>query len=182
MALEAPRSRPHHATGRLLVAGAAPGAVARAARLGDGWLTAQNATDDELAQQLAAYQTGCRAANRQPLPVLRRDIFVAATDRQALDHVEPILTEGYRGVGLERLLVGSPATIVQRLASYRDLGFHHVLVRHISGDHAAILDSFELIGRNIVPEVASWAAATRRPNPARLRWARQIEDNFNGTK
>jgi alkanesulfonate monooxygenase SsuD/methylene tetrahydromethanopterin reductase-like flavin-dependent oxidoreductase (luciferase family) len=150
-----PRHRP-----QLLVAGAAPGAVARAARLGDGWLTAQNATDAELAQQLAAYQAGCGAANRQPLPVLRRDIFVAPTDRQALDHVEPILTEGYRGVGLERLLVGSPATIVQRLAAYRDLGFHHVLVRHISGDHAAILDSFELIGRDIVPEVASWAATT----------------------
>jgi alkanesulfonate monooxygenase SsuD/methylene tetrahydromethanopterin reductase-like flavin-dependent oxidoreductase (luciferase family) len=92
--------------------------------------------------------------------VLRRDIFVAPTDRQALDHVEPILAEGYRGVGLERLLVGSPATIVQRLAAYRGLGFHHVLVRHISGDHAAILDSFELIGRHIVPEVASWADTT----------------------
>jgi alkanesulfonate monooxygenase SsuD/methylene tetrahydromethanopterin reductase-like flavin-dependent oxidoreductase (luciferase family) len=147
--------RPRHPP-QLLVAGAAPRAVARAARLGDGWLTAQNATDEELTRQLTEYRDGCAAANRTPLPVLRRDIFVAPTDRQAVDHVEPILAEGYRGVGLERLLVGSPATIVKRLADYRDLGFHHVLVRHISGDHSAILDSFDLIGRHVVPEVRQW--------------------------
>ena len=146
-----PRHRP-----QLLVAGAAPGAVARAARLGDGWLTAQNATDDELAQQLAAYRAGCDTSGRTARPVLRRDIFVAPTDREALEHVEPILAEGYRGVGLERLLVGSPTTIVRRLAGYRTLGFDHVLVRHISGDHAAILESFDLIGRHVLPEVSSW--------------------------
>lgn len=141
---------------RLLLAGAADTALDRAGRLGDGWVTAQNATDDELMRQLTRYRTACAGHERQPLPVLRRDIFVAPTDEQALDHVEPILAEGYRGVGLDRLLVGSPQTVVSRLAAYHELGFDHVLVRHVSGDHAAILDSFELIGRHVIPEISEW--------------------------
>jgi alkanesulfonate monooxygenase SsuD/methylene tetrahydromethanopterin reductase-like flavin-dependent oxidoreductase (luciferase family) len=148
---------------RILLAGAADAAIDRAARLGDGWVTAQNATDDELARQLTRYQTGCARHGRQPLPVLRRDIFVAPTDEQALAHVEPILAEGYRGVGLERLLVGSPKTVVDRLAGYHQLGFDHVLVRHVSGDHAAILDSFELIGRHVIPEISEWREVDQVP-------------------
>ena len=140
----------------LLVAGAAPGVLERAGRLGDGWLTAQNATDDELVAQLAAYRSSCERHGRVALPVLRRDIHVAATDGEALAHVEPILAEGYRGATLDKLLVGSPATIIERLAAYDRMGFHHVLVRHITGDHEAMLASFELIGRDVVAEVAAF--------------------------
>jgi alkanesulfonate monooxygenase SsuD/methylene tetrahydromethanopterin reductase-like flavin-dependent oxidoreductase (luciferase family) len=141
---------------QLLIGGAAAAAVDRAARLGDGWVTAQNATDEALAGQLARYRRGCAATGRRPVPILRRDIHVAPTDDHALDHVRPILAEGYRGLDLDRLLVGSPATVITRLAGYRKLGFDHVLVRHITGDDAAILDSFALIGRDIVPEIAAW--------------------------
>ena len=75
---------------------------------------------------------------------------------QALESVRPILKEGYRGVGLDRLLVGSPDTVLRRLAEYRDMGFGHVLVRHITGDHGPMLDSFSLIGRHVVPEISGW--------------------------
>lgn len=146
---------PRHAP-QLLFGGAVDAALDRAARLGDGWVTAQNATDGELARQLDRYRAGCSAAGRQPVPVLRRDIFVAPTDDEAIAHVRPILDEGYRGLDLDRLLVGSPATVMARLAGYRDLGFDRVLVRHVSGDHRAILRSFELIGREVVPELAGW--------------------------
>ena len=67
--------------------------------------------------------------------------------------VDPILAEGYRGTGRETLLVGGPATVVQQLREYRAMGFEHVMVRHITGDHARMLESFERIGRHVMPAI-----------------------------
>ena len=47
----------------LWIAGTVPAAAARAGRIGDGWLTGQNATREELAQQLDVYrEAAARAA------------------------------------------------------------------------------------------------------------------------
>ena len=130
---------------QILIAGTNETTVERAGRIGDGWLTAQNATDAELAQQLDVYRRTAERHGRVPLPVLRRDIHLAASDREARAHIDPILAEGYRGLDYERLLVGSPDTIVKRLRTYESMGFDHVLVRHITGDHDAIIASFGLL-------------------------------------
>ncbi len=119
--------------------------VERAGRLGDGWLTAQNATDAELVEQLESYRRTAMAHGRPVRPVLRRDIHLAATDAEARAHIDPILADGYRGLDHDRLLVGSPDTVIARLRRYESMGFEHVLVRHITGDHAAMLTSFELM-------------------------------------
>jgi len=128
------------------IAGTNDVTVERAGRLGDGWLTAQNATDDVLATQLDLYRRTATAHGRASRPVLRRDVHVAETDAEARAHVEPILEQGYRGVDLSRLLVGSPDTVVARLRTYEAMGFEHVMVRHVTGDHTAMLRSFELLG------------------------------------
>ncbi len=120
--------------------------VERAGRLGDGWLTAQNATDDLLVEQLELYRRTAQEHGRPFRPVLRRDIHLAETDAAARAHVEPILEQGYRGLDLSRLLVGTPDAVVARLRSYESMGFDHVMVRHITGDHQAMLRSFELLG------------------------------------
>ena len=146
-----PRHRPE-----LLIGGSALPAITRAARLADGWLTAQNATDTLLASQIRHYRDACDAAGRPPQVVLRRDIHVAATDREAIDHIGPILAEGYRGVTFDELLVGSPPTIIDKLRTYHQGGIDRVLVRHVSGDHDAILASFDLIGRYVIPEISTW--------------------------
>ena len=91
--------------------------------------------------------------DRATLPVLRRDIHVASTDAEARAHVDPILAQGYRGLDHDRLLVGSPDTIVRRLRRYESMGFDHVLVRHVTGDHGAMIASFELLGE-VVAAVA----------------------------
>ena len=137
----------------LWIAGTNEITTERAGRLGDGWLTAQNATDGELVELLDLYRRTADAHDRPVLPVLRRDIHVAETDDRARAHVDPILEAGYRGVGYDRLLVGSPETVVARLRHYEALGFEHVMVRHITGDHAAMLTSFELLG-DVVRAVA----------------------------
>ena len=144
--------QPRHPT-EIWIAGTNDVTVERAGRLGDGWLTAQNATDTALADQLELYRRTTAAHGRPCRPVLRRDVHVAETDEAARAHVDPILAQGYRGVDYERLLVGSPETVVGRLRHYESIGFDHVMVRHITGDHEAMISSFALLG-DVVAAVA----------------------------
>ena len=137
------------------LAGTVPAAVERAGSLGDGWLTGQNTPDDELVRQLDAYRGAAARAGRPYRAVLRRDIFVAESDAAAHAEVDRILAEGYRGTGKDELLVGSPGTVIGRLRHYRALGFEEVMVRHITGDHGKMLDSFALIGRHVMPAIRS---------------------------
>ena len=125
----------------------------RAGRLGDAWLTGQNASDDDLVRQLDVYREAALRAGRVPRPVLRRDIYVGASDDEARAVVGSILAEGYRGTGFDQLLVGSADTVVQDLRRYRDMGFDFVMVRHIVGDHQLMLASFERIGRDVMPRI-----------------------------
>jgi len=84
---------------------------------------------------------------------LRRDIYVGESDDEARSVVETILAEGYRGSGLDQLLVGSADTVVRALRRYRDMGFDYVMVRHIVGDHQLMLRSFERIGLEVMPQI-----------------------------
>jgi alkanesulfonate monooxygenase SsuD/methylene tetrahydromethanopterin reductase-like flavin-dependent oxidoreductase (luciferase family) len=133
--------------------GTVPASAERAGRLGDAWLTGQNATHDDLVQQLEVYREAAARAGRTPRPVLRRDIYVGESDAEAHAVVEAILAEGYRGTGLDQLLVGSADTIVQQLREYRNMGFDFVMVRHIVGDHQLMLRSFERIGSGVMPRI-----------------------------
>jgi alkanesulfonate monooxygenase SsuD/methylene tetrahydromethanopterin reductase-like flavin-dependent oxidoreductase (luciferase family) len=133
--------------------GTVPASAERAGRLGDAWLTGQNAADEDLLRQLVLYREAAVRSGRPPRPVLRRDIYVGETDEEARTVVGSILAEGYRGTGLDQLLVGSANTIVQSLRRYRDMGFDYVMVRHIVGDHQLMLRSFERIGRDVMPQI-----------------------------
>jgi len=135
------------------IAGTVPAAAARAGRLGDAWLTGQNATSRELAQQLEVYREAATRAGRAALPVLRRDIYVGESDSEAEATVGRVLAEGYRGTGMDQLLVGGPKSVAQQLRSYRALGFEFVMVRHIIGEHDAMLRSFERIGQSLMPAI-----------------------------
>ena len=137
------------------LAGTVPAAVERAGTLGDGWLTGQNVADNELVRQLKVYREAAARARRPARAVLRRDIFVAVSDAAAHAEVDKILSEGYRGTGKDELLVGSPDTVIERLRHYRRLGFEEVMVRHITGDHQLMLESFALIGRHVMPAIRS---------------------------
>lgn len=137
------------------IAGTVPAAAERAGRIGDGWLTGQNATRGELAQQLDVYREAAARVGRPVLPVLRRDIYVGESDAEAEATVGRVLADGYRGTGMEQLLVGGAASIVEQLRSYRALGFEYVMVRHIIGEHDKMLCSFERIRRSVMPAIRS---------------------------
>ena len=135
------------------VGGTVDASAERAGRLGDAWLTGQNATDADLVRQLGVYRDAAARAGRDVRPVLRRDIYVGETDDEARDVVGAILADGYRGTGFDQLLVGGADTVVSELARYREMGFDHVMVRHIVGDHQLMLRSFERIGRDVMPRI-----------------------------
>lgn len=137
----------------LWVAGTVPASAERAGRLGDAWLTGQNASREDLIEQLAIYREACARAGRTPRPVLRRDIHVGESDMDATAQIDPILAEGYRGGGAERLLLGGSETVARQLEEYRSLGFDEVMVRHVTGDHAQMLASIARIGRDVLPHV-----------------------------
>src|SRR5438105_9527886 len=101
--------------------GTVPAAAERAGRLGDAWLTGQNATDDDLRQQLALYRQAAAHSGRPVRPILRRDIYVGESDDEARKVVSAILAEGYRGTGLDQLLVGGADTVVRQLRGCRDM-------------------------------------------------------------
>jgi alkanesulfonate monooxygenase SsuD/methylene tetrahydromethanopterin reductase-like flavin-dependent oxidoreductase (luciferase family) len=135
------------------VGGTVPAAAERAGRLGDAWLTGQNAVNEDLRRQLELYREAAARAGRPPRPVLRRDIYVGASDEEARARVGAGLAEGNSGTGLDQLLVGSADTVVGALREYRDMGFDYVMVRHIVGDHPLMLRSFERIGRDVMPRI-----------------------------
>ncbi len=130
-------------------------AVERAGRLGDGWLTGTTSTDAELAVELERYRSAARDAGRPVHPVIRRDVHVGRSDEEARAAVAPVLEAGYRrgGLGWDELMVGGPATVIEQLRRYAEMGFETTLVRPILGDHALMLDSLRRLGAEVIPEV-----------------------------
>jgi alkanesulfonate monooxygenase SsuD/methylene tetrahydromethanopterin reductase-like flavin-dependent oxidoreductase (luciferase family) len=123
------------------IGASAPAAIDRAARLGDGWIAA------EAAQQIEQYRASC-AAHGRPVGVsaIRRDLHVGADPADAWRVADPILALGYRGLPPESLVVGGVAEVTQAFADLGDLGFSHVLVRHLPDDQGAVLASYERLG------------------------------------
>jgi alkanesulfonate monooxygenase SsuD/methylene tetrahydromethanopterin reductase-like flavin-dependent oxidoreductase (luciferase family) len=129
------------------IAGHAPAALDRAARLGDGWLAGPESTDDEAARLAAAYLERCRARGRVPAAVaLRRDVHVGADDRAAAAVAQPVLDRGYRGFDPAACVVGGPDTVAERFAAYTAMGYTDVVVRHLADDQDEVLGSLARLG------------------------------------
>jgi alkanesulfonate monooxygenase SsuD/methylene tetrahydromethanopterin reductase-like flavin-dependent oxidoreductase (luciferase family) len=126
------------------IAGSAPPAIDRAARLGDGWIAAPGATVDEAAAQLRLYRERCQVHGRSPgAAVIRRDVHVGADATDANRVAGPVIDAGYRGFPPGAPVVGDVATVAERLRSLAGLGFTDVLVRHLAEDQREVLASFE---------------------------------------
>jgi len=125
----------------------APAAIERAARLGDGWIASPGLTPAEAAAKIEEYRASCAEQGR-PVGVtaIRRDIHVGVDRADAWRLAEPILAAGYRGLPRESLVVGGAGEVGQAFADLGDLGYSHVLVRHIVDDHREVLASYERLG------------------------------------
>ena len=129
------------------IGASAPAAIDRAARLGDGWIAAPGLTPAEAARQIETYRTGCEAHG---LPVgvtaIRRDVHVGADRADARRVADPILAHGYRGLPPESLVVGEAGVVGQAFAELGEMGYTHVLVRHLADDQREVLASYQRLG------------------------------------
>jgi len=126
------------------IGASAPAAIDRAARLGNGWIAAPGTTLVEAAAQIGHYRECCEVHGR-PVGVtaIRRDIHVGADPADALRVAGPILAHGYRGLPPDALVVGGAAEVNKAFADLGELGFSHVLVRHLADDQREVLASYE---------------------------------------
>jgi alkanesulfonate monooxygenase SsuD/methylene tetrahydromethanopterin reductase-like flavin-dependent oxidoreductase (luciferase family) len=129
------------------IAASAPAAIDRAARLGDGWIAAPGLTPSQAAEQIQQYRSACSEHGR-PVGVaaIRRDIHIGADSVAAWRVADPVLTQGYRGLPRESLVVGGVDQVSQAFTGLGDLGYSHILVRHLADDQSEILASFERLG------------------------------------
>ena len=100
-------------------------------------------------------------AGRRPVLTIRRDIYVGVSDAEAEAAVAPVLARGYRGFDREALVIGGPETVAERFLELRELGFEHVLVRHIVPEQSLVLASYRRLGGEVAPKLREPVRAAR---------------------
>jgi alkanesulfonate monooxygenase SsuD/methylene tetrahydromethanopterin reductase-like flavin-dependent oxidoreductase (luciferase family) len=122
-------------------------AIDRAARLGEGWLAAPSLPPDGARRQLELYRERCAAHGRRPLAILRRDVFVGASQREARSLADPILAAGYRGFPPGAAVAGDLASVTDAFAGFAEQGFSEILIRSLVQDQKHALASIERLSR-----------------------------------
>lgn len=129
------------------IGASAPGAIDRAARLGDGWIAGPELVADEAAAQAEQYLDRCAAHGREPgVVALRRDVYVGSDAADAERVAGPIVERGYRGFRPEACTYGDADAVIEALAPYAALGFTDVIVRELVDDPVAVVASYERLG------------------------------------
>jgi len=161
-------------------------AIARAAKIGDGWLIVPIPTLDQVAKDMATF-TSSRAAAKLPKSahVCRLlEVSCAPDEEVAVRRAAPYLIEKYKAYfswGLEgltfdpkaspeqqfrslaanRFAVGTPAQVTDMLLAQHRIGITHLSMR-VSWPgmaQAEILSGIELLGSKVLPEVRRRAAS-----------------------
>jgi len=164
-------------------------ALARAARIGDGWLSVPTTTLDELDTQMSAFKSARSAAKLPPVEHLCRmlEVGCAVDAETAIRRSAPFLMEKYRSYfswGLEgltldpnadpeqqfralasnRFAVGKPENVTEMLVAQHRCGINHLTMRvswpGMGQDET--LASIELLGRKVLPVVRQRIAAVGR--------------------
>jgi alkanesulfonate monooxygenase SsuD/methylene tetrahydromethanopterin reductase-like flavin-dependent oxidoreductase (luciferase family) len=138
------------------IAGSTNPAIARAARLADGWIGRPGSTLIEAGEQATFYLRSCEEFGRAPgVVAIRRDIHVASTNAKAASVVAPVLSAGYRESSPIVPIVGSVELVTESFARLASMGYTDVLIRHIASDQEAIFDSFQHLAevRRLVAEL-----------------------------
>jgi len=169
----------------ILIGAQVDAAIARAARIGDGWLSVPTVTLDELDAQMSVFKSARSATTRPPAEHFCRllEVGCAEDDETAIRRTAPFLMEKYKsyaswglgGVKLDsntspeqqfralaskRFAVGSPASVIDMLVAQHRSGINHLSMR-VSWPgmgHDDILASIELLGRKVLPAVRQQTA------------------------
>lgn len=158
-------------------------AVQRAADLGDAWLINPHETEETIARQLDLIDAPEGEGYHGMQPILR-NVFVAETDRQAVEIFGPAVQDHfdwYQGEGQDeatenpeefalqfselrekRFLIGSPETVADDITRLHDeLGIDCLLSSiHRPGiAHEHVREAIRLMGEAVIPEVRARTGA-----------------------
>ncbi len=140
----------------ILVGGRSAAALRRVVDHGDGWLPA-SPSPAQYAEGVAVLRRLAAARGRPAPAYYGLNVFatVAATDAAAEAMFAPTMGQVFAGEGLrERNLVGSPATVVQRLQAYQAAGVNLVEMKPIYPSVSALIGMLELVAREVMPAFA----------------------------
>jgi alkanesulfonate monooxygenase SsuD/methylene tetrahydromethanopterin reductase-like flavin-dependent oxidoreductase (luciferase family) len=170
----------------LIIGAQVDAAIARAARIGDGWLMVPTSTVDQIDAQMSKFKSARSATKLPPAEHFCRllEVGCAADDDTAIRRLAPFLMEKYKSYvswGLEgltldpdaapeqqfralaskRFAVGAPANVIDMLVAQHRCGINHLTMRvswpGMGQDE--ILASIELLGRKVLPVVRHRTAA-----------------------
>jgi len=172
----------------ILVGSQVPAGIARAARIGDGWLVVPVPTVDEFAAQSADFTAARSAAGLPPSQHVCRllEVVCAPDEDTALRRAAPYLLEKYaayvswglggitldprapreeqlRGLAANRFALGSPAQVTDALVRQHRAGVTHATMR-VSWPgmpQKDVLAGIELLGSEVLPEVRRRTSAGR---------------------
>jgi len=126
------------------IAGTAPAAVDRAARVGDGFLANADLTPTTAREIVSLYRDRCAEHDRTPTAVgIRRDIHVGTDTADAARVAEPVVTGGYRGFDPSACTYGDAEQVAERFRELAAIGYTDVVVRHLAEDQREVLASIE---------------------------------------
>ena len=172
--------RPHASGGiPVWVGGIEPPAIARAARIGDGWVSAPSVTLESVRESTRLYREQAQANDRTAVVALMRDAWVAETREIAREQYEEQIAGVYKyarskgadtmkGVTDElsfdelvrdRLIFGSPAECIEQLRMWkREIAPDYIIFRmrqvHSGGPAHTLVDrAIRMFGESVIPHV-----------------------------
>ncbi|MFV0525616.1 MAG: LLM class flavin-dependent oxidoreductase [Acidimicrobiales bacterium] len=129
------------------IGGHADAALDRAAAHGDVWYAGPGLDRDTMARLLDRYRSACSARGTTARAVVRQDVLVLANRDRATERAAALVAAGYRGMGLDQLLVGDAEDAAAALADLEALGFEQVIIRCASTEQDEALETIEQFGR-----------------------------------
>jgi len=128
------------------IGAAAPVAIERAARLGDGWIAAPALPPETASSQLAHYRESCSKHDRTPRAVLRRDVFIAEDADAARARRQSVEESGHRGFPSSALVISDIESAAGEFQRFADMGFEEILVRNLVADQSEAIACIERLG------------------------------------
>ncbi len=120
--------------------------IERAAREGDAWYASPDLIGSKLADAIVRYRDRCEAHGTTPRVALRRDVLIGSDNDATRAVGSAIVAAGYRGLGLDQLVVGGVAEATEQLRQLGAIGVDDIVARTIYVDQPTALQSIELLG------------------------------------
>lgn len=127
------------------IGASAPVAIDRAARLGDAWLADPAMDLEQAARAMDTWQTAL-ARHGKALPdtvAIRRDVYVAESNKESDQLKETIAARGYRGFDPKALVIGDVDQVARQLARFESLGYTDIIIRNLHTDPAKAVASID---------------------------------------